>query len=144
MLPHLLAEGEAVVVEVVEGEEAEAHVEMVTWTMLMVDGRMTMLLLHMRATGTPVEEGVVLGAVAGEVAAMGRNLIISKMEDTMMRHQFTRRPEAVVVVEAVGEARSEVEDAVATSMALCMLLQLAPKLAAAIPKLLFVGCLLQV
>jgi hypothetical protein len=26
MLPHLLAEGEAVVVKVVEGEEAEAHV----------------------------------------------------------------------------------------------------------------------
>jgi hypothetical protein len=68
---------------------------MVTWTMLMVDGRMTMLLLHMRATGTPVEEGVVLGAVAGEVAAMEHNLIISKMEDTMMRHQFTRRPEVV-------------------------------------------------
>uniref|UniRef100_A0A0D9XG71 Peptidase A1 domain-containing protein n=1 Tax=Leersia perrieri TaxID=77586 RepID=A0A0D9XG71_9ORYZ len=147
MCPHLLAEGEAVAVEVVEGEEAEVHVEMVTWTMLMVDGRMTMLLQHMRAMGTPVEEAVALGAVAGEVVAMVRNLIISKMEVTMMKHrQFTGRPKAVVVVvvEAAGEAHSEAEDVVATSTVLCMLLQLAHNLYAAIPKLLFVGCLLQV
>lgn len=115
MHTHLLDEEEAVV-EAVEGEweGVEVHVEMDTWSMLMVDGK-TSMLLPMQAMGMltmallmrvmamcVVEAAAVSGAVAGEVA-MVVSLIISMMEGIMMRHQ--RHPEvgAVVSGDVAGE-----------------------------------------
>lgn len=114
MRTHLLDEEEGVV-EAVEGEGVEVHVEMDTWSMLMVDGRMSMLLpmqamgmltmvLLMRVMGMCVVEAVaVSGAVAGEVA-MVVSLIISMMEAIMTTHH--RHPEvgAVVSGAVAGEA----------------------------------------
>lgn len=114
MRTHLLGEEEAVA-EAVEGEweGVEVHVGMDTWSMLMVDGKMSMLLPMqamgmltmvqlMRVMGMRVVEAAVSGAVAGEVAmvvslvAMVVSLIISMMEGIMMRHQ--RHPEVGGVV----------------------------------------------
>lgn len=115
MRTHLLGEEEAVA-EAVEGEweGVEVHVGMDTWSMLMVDGKMSMLLPMqamgmltmvqlMRVMGMLVVEAVVSGAVAGEVA-MVVSLIISMMEGIMMRHQ--RHPEVGAVVSGgvAGEA----------------------------------------
>jgi len=129
MYTHLLGEEEDAA-EVVEGEweGVEVDVGMDTWSMLMVVGRVTMLLLMqamgmltmlllMRAMVMHVVEAVVLGAVAGEVAmvailiinkmvgevAMAASMIISTMEGITTRHQH--HPEVVAVVSGavVGE-----------------------------------------
>nr|CAB3457748.1 unnamed protein product [Digitaria exilis] len=113
MHTHLVAEGGAVVGEAVDeaGEGEEVDVGMDTMTMLMVVGVRMIMPLSIWATGIPVEEGEVSGAVAGE-AAMVASLITSRMEAIMTRHLFLLQPE-VVVVAGVGEVHPEAEDAVA-------------------------------
>lgn len=115
MHTHLVAEGGAVVVEAVgeAGEGEEVDVEMDTMNMLMVVGGRMIMPLSIWATDIPVEEGEVLGAVAGEEATMV-SLITNRMVAITTRHLFLLRPEVVVEAVAVGEAHPEAEDVVAT------------------------------
>jgi len=145
MHTHLVAEGGAVVVEAVgeAGEGEEVDVEMDTMTMLMVVGERRIMPLSTWATDIPVEEGEVSEAAAGEVATVA-SLITNRMEAIMMRHLLLLRPEVVVEVVAVGEARPEAEDLVVTRTVWCMLQQPVRKLFGPVWDRLFVGCPLQI